>query len=47
MSVDSIAARAEAESEARRQRFVRLACAIIAGSSLAYLAALPLSLIHI
>ncbi len=41
MSVDSIAARAEAESEARRQRFVRLACAIIAGSSLAYLAALP------
>ena len=41
MSVGSIAARAEAESEARRGRFVRLACVIIAGSSLAYLAALP------
>jgi PAS domain S-box-containing protein len=41
MKVGSIAAQAQAESEARQQRFVRLACAIIAGSSLAYLAALP------
>jgi PAS domain S-box-containing protein len=41
MNVGSIAAIAEADSEARRQRFVKLACMIVGGSCLVYLGALP------